>query len=194
MTFPKVRLIVSACLFLAWIGFLFFLVVDSRTIVLSKPQFLIAQLYVIVQVRDDRGKADPDVTVEEVPWSADHADQQLAGQVLHVPDLTACAKEHGYEGAGKYLLPLVKSTTAPFLIAPVPHVDSRQALTHGTVEVFGLFSHRVFRRLPVREARQEREKWRERGYTTDLTEEEIRVYPWTPDTRTQVDRLVAGKR
>jgi hypothetical protein len=123
------------------------LVVDSRTIVLSKPQFMIAQLYAVVEVRDQGGKADSDVTVEDVLWTADKSDQQLAGQALHVAELPVCTKEQGYQGAGKYLVPLIKANGAGFLIAPYPRVDSK-----------------------------------------------VHIYAWTPDTRAQVERLIAAKK
>ena len=119
MTFPKARLVVSACLFLAWLGFLGFLVYQSRNlVVLSRPQFLIAQMYVVVEVRDDGGKPDPNVAVHEVLWVAEPADAALHN--LNLLDLPACDKAHGYRGAGKYLLPLVKSKQPPFQIAPIP--------------------------------------------------------------------------
>src|SRR5437667_151918 len=60
MTFPKARLVVAACLFLGWLGFLFYLVVNARTVVLSKPQFLIAQAFVVVDVGADGGSAADD--------------------------------------------------------------------------------------------------------------------------------------
>ncbi len=143
MTFPKARLAVSAALFLSWLAFLFYLVVTARSIVLSQPQFLIAQSYVVVEVRDQGGRPDPDVTVAEVLWAAERADHQLTK--LHLPDLAACTKANGYRGEGKYLLPLVKSATVPFAIAPLPRL------------------------------------------------EEIRIYPWTPDTRVQVEKIIAAK-
>src|SRR5207247_69590 len=107
MTFPKARLFVSGALFIGWLGFLLYLVIDSRTIVLSQPQFLSAQVYVVVEVSNAGGKPDPDVTIEEVLWAADAPDKQL--KKLHLPELAACGKAEGYRGAGKYLLPLVRS-------------------------------------------------------------------------------------
>src|SRR2546426_1012264 len=77
MTFPKARLVVSACLFMGWLGFLAYLVAESRTIVLSKPQFLVAKLYVVVDVRDKDDRANPDVTVEKILWPNDKGQPQL---------------------------------------------------------------------------------------------------------------------
>src|SRR5271156_3548104 len=68
MTFPKARLAVSACLLVAWLGYLGFLVYETRdVVVLSRPQFMVAQVYAVVNVRDQQGRADSDV---EVVWAS----------------------------------------------------------------------------------------------------------------------------
>jgi hypothetical protein len=193
MTFPKARLAVSACLFVAWLVFLVVMWLRSSPIILSKPQFLSADLYVIVELRDERGKADPEVMIEEVLWASDPADEKLAKKSLHLAGLSACRKENGYHGAGTYLVPLVKSTAAPLMIAPVPSVDYRH-VTHGTVEVFGFFSHRVKRRLPIAEALTVQKDFDEAGYTTFLMQEEIRIYPWQPRLRAEVEEIVKAKK
>jgi hypothetical protein len=131
MTFPKARLAVSAFLFVAWLVFLFVVWLRSSAIILAKPQFLIAQLYVVVDVRDECGKADSEVTVEEVLWASDPADNDLAKKSLHLADLSACTKQDGYQGAGKYLVPLVKSPDMRTRIAPVPHVGDRRIYLWG---------------------------------------------------------------
>lgn len=148
MTFPRARVVVSACLFLGWIGFLLFLVIDSPKIHLAKPQFLIAPLYVVADIREEKGKADPDVVIDEVVWSAEPEDRERAAKSLRIPNLAACGDKQGFRGAGKYLLPLVKQKTAEaaeFQVAPLP--------TAG-----------------------------------------LRIYPWTPETRQQVDRIIASKK
>jgi hypothetical protein len=122
MTFPKARLVVSACLFFGWLGFLCYLVVSARTIVLSKPQFLVAQLYVVVEASAGiGGDASPDAsaTVAQVLWSARDVDHNLRGEVVLIPELAECSKDQGYRGKGKYLLPLIKSGDV-WKIAPLP--------------------------------------------------------------------------
>src|SRR5690349_3751792 len=108
MTFPKARLVVSAILFLGWLGFLLYLVLDSSTIILSRPQFLIAQVYVIAEMSDDTKGVDPRVKIDEVLWSADPKDAKLTSQTIVLPELTLATKDHGWEGPGKYILPLQK--------------------------------------------------------------------------------------
>ena len=128
MTFPKARLVVSACLFLGWIGFLLYLVIDSPTVIVSKPQFLVASLFVTADVQADGGKVDPRVTIDEVIWSADPVDAALAQKALVVPSLALCGKSEGFKGAGKYVLALSKrglGNTATFYITPLPTMSPR---------------------------------------------------------------------
>ena len=124
MTFPKARLVVSLCLFLSWLGFLGYLVAERRTIVLSGPQFLIAQAVIVAEVRDDHGQPDPIATVKQVEWSVDEAHRPPVGKSLHLHELPDCGRQHGYRGAGEYVIPLLKHGDA-VRIAPVPTGDVR---------------------------------------------------------------------
>jgi hypothetical protein len=125
MTFPKARLAVSACLFVGWLLFLFSVWLRSNPVVLSKPQFLIAQLYAVVEVQDDNGKANPEVFVEEVLWAANTMDETLARKKIRLADLPTLTEQQGYKGAGLYLVPLLKSAESSFMIAPIPRGESR---------------------------------------------------------------------
>ncbi|MCI0376240.1 MAG: hypothetical protein L0215_01405, partial [Gemmataceae bacterium] len=124
MVFPKARLAVSACLFLGWIGFLLFLVLKTRApVILSRPQFLVSPLHVIAEVRDKNGLPDPEVTVVQVAWTSDTADEKLAGVKLFVEDLPYSGPDQGWTGAGQYLLPLTKRTIANgfgYKVTPLP--------------------------------------------------------------------------
>ncbi len=63
----RVRLAVTASLFLAWIGYLVYLAATAtRPVVLSRPQFLAADLYVIAELRDGAAVPDPTVVAERV--------------------------------------------------------------------------------------------------------------------------------
>ena len=128
MTFPKARLVVSACLFFGWIGFLLYLVIESPTVILSKPQFLVAALYVTADVQADEKKADPRVTIDEVIWCADPVDAALTTKAIVVPSLSLCGKSEGFTGTGKYVLALSKRGTgaaATFYITPLPTMNAR---------------------------------------------------------------------
>ena len=121
MTFPKARLVVAAVLFVGWLGFLLFLVLESGTVVLSRPQFLVAQLYVVAEIgRGEEGGLDPRVTIDEVLWSADPAGSGLATQTIELPQLARCDKKHGNQGPGKYILPLQKTAKGKLEITPIP--------------------------------------------------------------------------
>jgi hypothetical protein len=114
MTFPKVRAIVALCLFVSWLGFLLFLVTQRQSIVLSPPQFLIAQAIIIAEVKSGDGKPDAEVIVQEVPWSADPVGRQLKTvQLLDLPGA------QGYRQPGLYVIPLIKRDRH-FAIAPLP--------------------------------------------------------------------------
>jgi hypothetical protein len=257
MTFPKARLVVSAILFLAWLGFLFHLVLETNKVVISKPQFQIAQVVIVVVVRDDGGKPEPAVTVQEVPRGNNKA--QLAGQKLHLTDLLACNKDHGYVGPGEYVIPLIQRAGA-WQIAPIPRPGyKRPSLANlGTLEIqnpgpspqpvlerlleyarqkpreaddlleplmpaiatcylgqafFGAAPGRILfgnefqwqrwidlprtplpRRLPIADALALKKELKECGAKVEVNEEEVRIYPWTPEVREQVEDVLATNK
>lgn len=121
MLSPKVRLVVSAILFFGWLGFLFWLVVNSNAIVLSRPQFLVAQVYLVAEVRDKNGQPDVIVHVTEVPWSADPKDAALANSDIPIIGLDT-DRLGGYRGPGVYLMPLQKTMARGYRLAPLPSV------------------------------------------------------------------------
>ena len=131
MTFPKARLVVSAILFISWIGFLSYMVLQTRSVIISKPQFQIAQMVLVVDVRDDGGIADPTVTVKEVLWG----DGVQVGEKLPLIDLLACKKEQGFSVAGDYVIPLMHRGGV-WQIAQVPIPDYyKRPWSHGTLEL-----------------------------------------------------------
>ena len=61
------RLVVAAVLFLAWIGYLAYLVAFTRNpIILSRPQFLVAEMHVLATRQGDDA-----FVIDEVLWPAD---------------------------------------------------------------------------------------------------------------------------
>jgi hypothetical protein len=106
MTFPRARLAVAASLFVAWLGYLLTLVLMSRhTIVLSRPQFLVAEMCVIAELTGDGGAPDEKVTIKNVEWSLRPGADALDAKKVRVTNL-AEAGPQGYEGPGVYILPL----------------------------------------------------------------------------------------
>jgi hypothetical protein len=117
-------LAVSAVLFLAWIGWLAYLAATTtRPTVLARPQFLVADLYVIAQVDADPQAPDQPaemVTVKKVVWSKEPGDTKRT-QIL-VKNLSKVNAEHGWEGPGEYVLALSHAREGPdlFQVTPLP--------------------------------------------------------------------------
>jgi hypothetical protein len=119
MIFPRARLVVSAALFVAWLGYLALLVSMSRhTIVLSRPQFLVADLCVAAELTGDRVPSDK-TTVNAVFWSAFAGADNLVGKTIHVRNLPDTATQ-GYETPGLYILALERRGGDDFAVVHVP--------------------------------------------------------------------------
>jgi hypothetical protein len=110
MKSPRLRLAVTAALFLSWIGWLVYLATTTtHPEVLSRPQFLLSKLDVVVEVTAAEGAPNGQVRVVKVLWSEDEADAGLADKMLTVENLPDIAKkEDGWQGPGRYLIPLEK--------------------------------------------------------------------------------------
>jgi hypothetical protein len=91
-------------LFTGWLGWLAYLAVTARTtVVLSRPQFLVATLNVVVTL-DEIENAGRPLTVKQVLWSATDEGRQLVNATITVSNLD---RTLGWDGPGDYLLPLV---------------------------------------------------------------------------------------
>jgi hypothetical protein len=117
MRASKARLAVAAVLFLAWIGYLVYLVVTTTRpevhlwppevtrrppVVLSRPQFLVSDLDLVAEVKDRNGQPDSQVTVKKVQWVRDEKERPAAPEIV-VVNLPGA---QGWEGPGDYILPL----------------------------------------------------------------------------------------
>ncbi|HKI30478.1 MAG TPA: hypothetical protein VKA46_01205 [Gemmataceae bacterium] len=135
-------LAVAAGLFAAWIAYLGFLALTaSHPTVLSHPQFLVADLWVIAEVND----FDKPVKVVEVTWAREDVEKPEKDATVEVSNLARC-KEEGTK-AGRYILPLTREGKG-YRVTDVPHSPGYGPLTP-----------------------------------------QCRVYPDTPETRGQLDRL-----
>src|SRR5205807_963299 len=109
MVFPKARLVVSAALFAAWIGFLVYLVVRTREpVILSRPQLVVADVVVVAALEEKDGRPGPLIHVKKVAWHKTGDDAKLADQQLTVAGLADCGRRHGWRGAGDYIVPLTR--------------------------------------------------------------------------------------
>jgi hypothetical protein len=123
---PRARLMVAAALFLGWIGYLFFLMINSRDpVILSRPQFQVANLHVVA-VLTGGDFPDGTITIKEVLEAPEVADEKLQGQKVSVKDLEEKVEENkqdraitGWRGPGEYLLPLLKLKDG-LRLAPIP--------------------------------------------------------------------------
>ena len=107
---PRQRLYLAGFFFLAWIGYLAYLVSITREpVVLSRPQFLVADLYVLAELgaaKEDEDVPISEVKIVEVAWPANFS--KLAGETILVKGLDLCTTSNGWVGPGTYILPLTK--------------------------------------------------------------------------------------
>ena len=118
MDVKRARLYVSAGLFLAWLTWLFYLVLTTtRPIVLSRPQFLISTLDVVGHVNVVNGKPEPRVGIEEVHWPTG---RQISPAIT-VTDLDRCVvrTQGGTWHTGSYILPLIEDH-GNYRVADIP--------------------------------------------------------------------------
>jgi len=109
MKVAHVRLVVAAVLFLGWIGWLVYLVIHSHDeVILSRPQFLVADLWVIAHIGAEEGRPAKAVTIREDVWSA--KGKKLAEEVIEVVDLPEIDASMGWDGPGDYILALTFHT------------------------------------------------------------------------------------
>jgi hypothetical protein len=218
MTFPRARLAVAASLFVAWLGYLLLLVVGSRhTIVLSRPQFLIANLWVLAEVEDDEGKPARAVKILEVFLPKESG---LQGKTIETANL-ADAGRQGYIGPGKYILPLHAGPS--YSVEPVPPspgyepafvnvrlfapVGDAQDAALAAREIFGLSEPDARAKMMVAEkngsvvlARNVPfERFREfakRLPDADAKPQanDVRIYPMTAETKAQLEEMLRARK
>jgi len=121
------RLATAAVLFACWIAYLASLALTTtQPIVLSRPQFLSADLYVVADVPANPAATDEpanEVTVKRVVWAAKAAD--CLRTKIQVKNLTNTLKQHGWDGwqgPGEYILALsrTKEDSNVFQVTPLP--------------------------------------------------------------------------
>jgi len=118
------RLAVSALLFIGWIGYLAYLAATTtQPVVLSRPQFLAADLYVVAALTSDpaaTAKPAEEIVVKQFNWSANPDDAKKTK--LRVKDLGDVNEDHGWHGPGDYILALtrLKENSELFDLTPLP--------------------------------------------------------------------------
>lgn len=91
-------------LFAGWLAWLAWLSVTTQNpVVLSRPQFLVSALDVVIQL--DRIPDGPhEVTVKRVLWAMSPEDRKLENASITITNLE---RTSGWTGPGEYLLPLI---------------------------------------------------------------------------------------
>jgi hypothetical protein len=150
------RLVLTAVLFLGWLGYLSYLVIcrphtppgllgafEGRPLTLSRPQFLVSTLDVVAKVSGDKGEK---VSVEEVLFPKSNAPVK-PGDEIHVENIDRCrplsdplAKVANpppdYSGPGDYLLALQQvDPNEPNRFEVVPTPPSPGFATSGGVNL-----------------------------------------------------------
>ena len=137
----KIRLAVAAGLFLAWLCWLGYLVIQTRhPVILSRPQFIVADLWVVGHLKGTSEKPEATFAIQKVLWARDKEDEKLKGDVF-VWDLPFADKSqggdksHGWAGPRDYLLPLRKyreGKNPAYEMTPIP---SSPGYRPGTVTI-----------------------------------------------------------
>jgi hypothetical protein len=124
-------LILTGALFLAWIGYMAYqaFTLPRPNIVLSRPQFLVADLWVIAHIENTD---DPTITVKECVYAAEGEEKPADGSKLTVANLADCKKlirtskneietRDEFTGPGDYIVPLSRRSDG-YVVTPMPHV------------------------------------------------------------------------
>ncbi|MFO0863187.1 MAG: hypothetical protein U0744_00755 [Gemmataceae bacterium] len=119
MTSPRGRLLLFTVLFLAWLGWLGYLVSKTRdTIVLSRPQLLVSSHVAVLRIEEKEGKPSPEATLVESLKAAQNAELPKSLNVRDLPNIDATS---GWRGPGEYLVPLTVLTEAKTIrVTPIP--------------------------------------------------------------------------
>ena len=216
MVFPKARLVVSVCLFLAWIGFLAYLVARTRDpVILSRPQLVVSSAVVIAEVKAQDGRQAGTVAVSKVAWALASDDAKFADSQLAVDGLADIGSEQGWSGPGAYILPLTKRKVASgyvYEVTPLP-ISPGYSPEYVTIELLRVGPEKakvselarsligakdksdevapgiLRRNVPRHEAAEFKRKAEAANANVRLSEGEARIYRATPDALAQLETL-----
>jgi hypothetical protein len=219
MVFPKARLVVSAGLFLAWIGFLAYLVMRTRDpVILSRPQLTVSSMVVIADVPEKDGRPLPILMIKKVAWAAPDGDAKAGGMQLVVEGLADCGSRHGWRGPGEYIVPLTKRKVGSdyrFEVTAVP-LSPGYKPEYVTVEIVQVgpdrekvaeLAHKLLggpdkkdeladgsrrHNVPREEAEDIKKKLEAAKAAVRITEGDVRIYRATPDALEQLEELKPG--
>lgn len=129
MRMARLRLMLAALAFSAWIGWLAYLAATAtRPTVLSRPQILLAPTDVLADVKAGTDGPEAEVTIQQVYWPTGDP-EQLQGKKITVVDLPRIAPD-GWTGPGQYLLPLARIDDKTYRVVAVPPSPGYQKGQH----------------------------------------------------------------
>ena len=121
MRAARIRLLLAAGLFLAWIGWLAYLAATTtHPVVLSRPQFLVANLHVIADLKGGAEHPDAEVTVRQAGGPGADPQREKPGSRLTVADLPRIGPGQGWDGPGEYILALTRRPDGTYMVTPLP--------------------------------------------------------------------------
>lgn len=213
----KLRLAVAAVIFVAWIGYLFYLAMGARhTVVLSRPQFLVSPLWIQGAVTKEPGQPVAKVEVRKVFRPNDKT--SLEGTTITVaglPDIEAI----GWSGPGEYILPLTETREGKmtsYRVTPLPpspgfvsdyctvqirsEGKEKSKVRQLVVQLAGLepkdvekllarLPADIKRNVPIHQAEQIKQQLQALDAIVSLPRGESRIYPATAETLSQLEAL-----
>lgn len=145
----KIRLAVAAAAFVAWLAWLAYLVFQSHdSVILSRPQFLVANLHVVAHLSGDAEKPDGKAKILEVIWTADEADKNKTNSEMPIADLDQVGTTQGWIGPRDYILPLLKLKDGRYRLAPIPASPGYPGTNVGRVYPATLQARRQLAEVP----------------------------------------------
>jgi hypothetical protein len=115
----RLQLAVAATLFVGWLSWLVYLAATGTDdVVLSRPQFLVANVHVLAKL-DGKDGPNTEAIVEEVLyWNVRDQAKPRPGEKIKIVNLTECA-DQGWTAPGPYILALMTEKGA-YRVAPTP--------------------------------------------------------------------------
>jgi hypothetical protein len=140
------RLILTAALFVGWLGYLTYLVCIRPSVVLSRPQFLVSMLDIVGRVDNIKGE---DILVEKVLFPETNPSVK-AGDKIQVENIAKCRPlsdplEKNMEpspdwmGPGPYILPLQlveRDGKGHYEVVPTPASPGYHGLSAGPPRIY----------------------------------------------------------
>jgi hypothetical protein len=115
----RLRLAVAATMFVGWLSWLVYLAATGTDdVVLSRPQFLVANVHVLAELTEGKNGPNEEVTVKELFWDVRGENKLRPGTKIEIVNLAEC-KEQGWSGSGEYILALMTERDK-YRVAPTP--------------------------------------------------------------------------